>query len=90
MSSGANDQAKVLQFVNFRDHGLGHIAVYPTWRHVLIAKLFQPSHNAGIPTAKGLSEIFWRTITDLAYDLHQLTPHTPLQRFAWWIAGAVL
>ncbi len=25
----ANDQAKVLQFAAFRDHGLGHAALYP-------------------------------------------------------------
>ncbi len=29
MSSGANDQAKVLPFAAFRNHGLGHVAVYP-------------------------------------------------------------
>ncbi len=28
MSSGANDQAKVLQFAAFRDHGLGHVVLY--------------------------------------------------------------
>ncbi len=28
MSSGANDQAKVLQFAAFRDHGWGHVALY--------------------------------------------------------------
>ncbi len=30
LSSGANDHAKVLQFAAFRDHGWGHVAVYPT------------------------------------------------------------
>ncbi len=29
MSSGANDQAKGLQFAAFRDHGWGHGALYP-------------------------------------------------------------
>ncbi len=29
MSSGANDQAKVLQFAALRDHGWGHVALYP-------------------------------------------------------------
>ncbi len=28
MSSGANDQAKVLEFATFRDHGWGHVALY--------------------------------------------------------------
>ncbi len=29
VSSGANDQAKDLQFAAFRDHGWGHVALYP-------------------------------------------------------------
>ncbi len=29
MSSGANDQAKNLQFAAFGDHGWGHVALYP-------------------------------------------------------------
>ncbi len=58
MSMGANDQAKVLQFAAFRDHGWGHVALYPRWPHVLIAKLFQPPHNDVFPTVKELSEIF--------------------------------
>ncbi len=29
MSSGANDQATVLQFAAFRDHDWGHVALYP-------------------------------------------------------------
>ncbi len=29
MSSGANDQVKVLQFAAFHDHGWGHVALYP-------------------------------------------------------------
>ncbi len=29
MSSGANDQAKVLKFAACRDHGWGHVGVYP-------------------------------------------------------------
>ncbi len=28
-SNGANDQAKLLQFAVFCDHGWGHVAVYP-------------------------------------------------------------
>ncbi len=53
MSSGANDQAKVLQFAAFRDHGWGHVAVYSSSHNQT-----QPSHNGGIQTAKELSEIF--------------------------------
>ncbi len=30
MSSGANGQANVLQFAVFRDHGWGHVAVFPS------------------------------------------------------------
>ncbi len=52
MSSGANDQAKVLQFAALHDHGWGHVT------HVLIHKLFQPPHNDVFPTVKELSEIF--------------------------------
>ncbi len=29
MSSGANDQAKVLKYAAFRDQGWGHVALYP-------------------------------------------------------------
>ncbi len=29
MSSGANDEAKVKQFAALRDHGWGHVALYP-------------------------------------------------------------
>ncbi len=29
MSSGANDEAKVLKFAAFRGHGWGHVAPYP-------------------------------------------------------------
>ncbi len=58
MSSGAHNQAKVLQFAAFRDHGWRHVALYPIWPHVLIAKLFQPPHNDVFPTVKELSEIF--------------------------------
>ncbi len=47
MSSGANDQAKVLQLAAFRDHGLGHV---PRRAHVLIAKLFQLAHIDDFPT----------------------------------------
>ncbi len=57
MSSGAYDQAKGLQFAAFREHGWGHVALYPKWPHVLIAKLFQPSRNDVFPTVKELSEI---------------------------------
>ncbi len=45
MSSGANDRANVLPFAAFRDHGWGHVAVYPSWPHVLITWLFQPSDD---------------------------------------------
>ncbi len=45
MSSGANDEVKVLQFAAFRDHGWGHVVVYPSWLHVLKTKTFQ-SPNA--------------------------------------------
>ncbi len=58
MSSGANDQAKVLQFAAFRDHGWGHVSLYPRWPHVLIAKLFQPPHNDVFPAVKELNEKF--------------------------------
>ncbi len=41
-----------------------------------------------------LNEIFWRTVRAVAYDLHQLMHKfkslTPLQRYAWCIAGIVL
>ncbi len=30
MSSGANEQAKGLQFAAFRDHGWGHAVVHPS------------------------------------------------------------
>ncbi len=58
MSSGANDQARILQFAAFRDHGLARVTMYPIWPNIVKAKLFQPSHNGFIPTAKELSEIF--------------------------------
>ncbi len=58
MSSGSNDQAKVLQFSAFRGHGWGHVALYPRWPHALIVKLFQPPHNDVFSTVKELSEIF--------------------------------
>ncbi len=83
MSSGANVQAKVLQFAPFHDHGLGHVAMYPSWPHVLVAKLFQPFQNGVILTVKELCEIFSRTIRALAYDLYQLIHN-------WCIAGLVL
>ncbi len=47
-----------------------------------------------IPTVKVLSEIYWRKIRALTCNLHQFIhnfkSHTPLQRFAWYIAGLVL
>ncbi len=52
MSSGANDEAKVLKFETFRDHGWGHVALHPRWPHVRVAKLFQPLHNDVCPTVK--------------------------------------
>ncbi len=94
MSSGANDQANVLQYAAFRGHGWGHGAAYPSWPHVLITKLSQPSHNCIIPTVKELSVILWRKIGALIYDLHHVfqnfKSNAPLQRFAWCIAGLVL
>ncbi len=70
MSSDANNQAKVLQFAAFRDHGWGHVAMYPRCPHVFLTKLCQPFHNGVIPTVKELSDIFWRNIRALTYDLH--------------------
>ncbi len=94
MSSGANDQAKVLQFAAFRYHGWGHVALYPRWPHVLIAKLVQPPHNGVFPTVKELSEIFWRKIRAWTYDfhkfIHNFKSHVPLQKFVWCIAARVL
>ncbi len=93
-SSGSNDQAKLVQISAFLDHGWGNVAVYPCWPHVLITKLFQPSHIGVIPTVKELSEIFWCTIRALANDLHQFInnfeSHARLQIFAWCFASLVL
>ncbi len=36
------------------------VVVYPSGPHLLIAKLFQPSHSCVIPTVKELSKTFWR------------------------------
>ncbi len=58
MSSGANDQAKVLQFAAFSDYGWGQVALYQRITHLLIGKLFQPPHNDVFPSVKELSEIF--------------------------------
>ncbi len=58
MKSCANDQAKVLQFAAFRDHGWGHVALYPRRPHVLIGKLFQLPQNDVFPTVTELNEIF--------------------------------
>ncbi len=33
MNSGANDQANVLQFAAFPDHGWGHVATYPSFSY---------------------------------------------------------
>ncbi len=71
MSSGANDQAKDLQYSAFRDHGWGHVALYPRWPHVLIGKLFQPSHNCVIPTVKLTKRDILTQNIALIYDLHQ-------------------
>ncbi len=94
MSSGANDQANVLQYAAFRGHGWGHVAAYPSWPYVHLTKLFQPSHNCIIPTVKDLSVILWCKIRALIYDLHHVfhnfKSNVPLQRFAWCIAGLVL
>ncbi len=37
MISGSNDQAKVLQFAAFRDHGSRRAAVYWIWPNILLA-----------------------------------------------------
>ncbi len=71
MSSDANNQAKVLQFAAFGDHGWGYVAMYPRCPHVLLTKLCQPFHNDVIPTVKELSDIVWRNIRALIYDLNQ-------------------
>ncbi len=39
-----------LLVADFRDHGLGHVAVYPSWPRILIAKLFQQTQNGVSPT----------------------------------------
>ncbi len=52
------------------DHGWGHVALYPRWPHVLIAKLFQLPNNDVCPTVKKLSGIFWRKIKAWTYDFH--------------------
>ncbi len=49
MNNDFNDQAKLIPFLAFLDHG---------WGHVLITKIVQPSHNGVIPTVKELTEIF--------------------------------
>ncbi len=51
MSIGSNDQAKLIKFSAFLDHGWGLVAV-------LITKLFQPQHDGVIPSVKELSEKF--------------------------------
>ncbi len=66
MRSGAKDHAKVFHFAGFRDHGRRHVAVYRRCPHVLLRKLFQPSRNDVIPTAKELTEILCRKIRTLA------------------------
>ncbi len=86
MSSGSNNRVKLIQCSAFRDHGWEHVAVNPCWLHVLIAKLFNPSHNGVIPTVKELSEIFWRTIRALV----NFKSYAPLQRFTLCIAILVL
>ncbi len=93
MRTSANDQASFLQRAAFCNHGWGHVAVYQSWPHVLLTKLFQPPHNGFIPTTKEQSKIFWRKIGALACVLHlfiqNLKSHAPLQRFAWWFATLV-
>ncbi len=58
MSSGANDQAKVLQFAAFRDHGWDMLHCIQDDHMFFIAKLFQPPHNDFGPTAEKLRKIF--------------------------------
>ncbi len=89
-AGGTIDQANVLQFAVFYDHGWG------TGYDISLAciiKLFQPSHNCASRTAKKLSEILWRAIRALIYDLHQLIQNfkSPalLSRFACGIADYV-
>ncbi len=69
------------------------VVVYPSLPHFLITKLLQPLHNCVFTTVKELSEIFWRPITALTYDLHQLIhnfkSHALLQRFTFRIAGSI-
>ncbi len=93
MSSGANDQANILQFAAIRDHSCRHVAVFPSWTHVLITKLFQPTHNCVIPTVKEQSELNWCKAMALI-NVHQFIQnvkyYAPLQWFAWCIAGFVL
>ncbi len=82
MNSGVNDQAKVQQLAAFRDHGWRQFVVYPSWPHVLITKLFQPSHNCAIPTVKERSKGFWPTIST--------NSSKTLLAFAWWITALQL
>ncbi len=86
MSSGSNNQVKLIQCSAFRDHGWEYVAVYPCWPHVLLAKLFNSSHNGVMLMVKELSEIFWRTIRALVNFKY----HAPLQRFTLGIASLVL
>ncbi len=72
MRCSANDQTKALQFAASHDYGLGRVAVYPRWPHVLITKFVQPSQNGVIPTVKELSETFWHKIRAFTYDLKRL------------------
>ncbi len=54
----------------------GNVAVHPSWPHVLIAQLFQPSHNDGIPTVKGTKR---DTLTQTkGIDLRSLPIHPQL------------
>ncbi len=92
MSSGATDQANVLQFAIFRDHGW--FALYPRWQHVIEGEIFQPPPNDGFPTVKELSKIFWRKIRTWTYDfhlfIHNFKSHAALQKCVWCIAARVL
>ncbi len=51
-----------------------------------LTKLCQPFHNGVIPIVKELSDIVWRNIRALIYDLNQFIynfkSHALLQRFA--------
>ncbi len=85
MSSGFNDQAKLIRFSELRNHGWGHVAVHPCRPHVLITKLYKPSHDGFIPTVNELNEGGGQRYS----PIHPQS-HAPLQEFAGCIASLVL